>query len=166
MGTLVTVAAVVAYIAATRAQSDMHAIAEREVRAAVAIAPPPPAAVEELAEPAPKKKARAAKPEKTIEKAIESDDRRFALVAKRYAPSATIDVRFPSFVVSTPANRAWLAIAEVGKPQPPPESWVLVQNGARRVTLRAPAQPGTYEVRLYGSTLEHAIRFVVEKEPA
>ena len=89
---------------------------------------------------------------------------RLALDARAYAPGARIAIAFPALVISTPSDRAWVAIAEVGGPAPGPDAWRLVENGARRMTLLAPAQPGAYEVRLYASrslAVQHAVRFDV-----
>jgi hypothetical protein len=91
--------------------------------------------------------------------------RRIALDARDYDPYDRIAVTFTSFAASTPSDRAWLAIAEVGKPSPGYATWVLVEHGARRATLLAPAAPGAYEVRLYKNLeLQATARFAVNPE--
>jgi Protein kinase domain len=82
--------------------------------------------------------------------------------AGHYARSARIAVAFASFVRSTPDNRAWVVVAPAGKPSPGYEAWTMVTNGARRVTLFAPAKPGNYEVRFYRDVaLQASLSFTV-----
>ena len=73
----------------------------------------------------------------------------FRLGSASYAPGADIAVHFASPVASPANHRAWLAIASAGSPPSSYDNWDWVADGATAATLKAPTQPGAYEVRLH-----------------
>jgi hypothetical protein len=73
----------------------------------------------------------------------------FHLGAPTYAAGEDIAIRFTAPVSSTEDRRAWITV--IGADQPPSAygAWSYLDNGATSATLKAPAKPGAYEVRLH-----------------
>jgi serine/threonine-protein kinase len=75
---------------------------------------------------------------------------------------------FPAPLVTKQGEQYWAAIVEVGKPDSEWGVWAYVPANARRMTLKAPEQPGAYEVRLHGNyptrsyNVVHRVRLRVE----
>jgi hypothetical protein len=73
----------------------------------------------------------------------------FHLNARSYAPGDAIELRFAAPVNSTPQRRAWITVIEADKPASAYGAWSYLEDGAVVATLKAPAKPGVYEVRLH-----------------
>ena len=65
--------------------------------------------------------------------------------------------------------RRWAAIVAVGQPDSEWGVWAYVPDAARRMVLKAPANPGDYEVRLHANyptksyNVVHRVRIHVEQ---
>jgi hypothetical protein len=73
----------------------------------------------------------------------------FHLNATSYAPGDEIEIRFAAPVSSKPQSRAWIAVAEANSPASAYATWNYLDDGATVATLKAPSQPGAYQVRLH-----------------
>jgi serine/threonine-protein kinase len=58
---------------------------------------------------------------------------------------------FPAPLVAKQGEQYWAAIVAAGKPDSEWGVWAYVPQSARKMTLKAPADPGEYEVRLHGN---------------
>jgi serine/threonine-protein kinase len=58
---------------------------------------------------------------------------------------------FPAPLVAKQGEQYWAAIVAVGKPDSEWGVWQYVPQNARKLTLKAPTDPGDYEVRLHGN---------------
>jgi hypothetical protein len=73
----------------------------------------------------------------------------FRLDAKVYTPGEEIGIRFAAPVSSKPQSRAWITVIAADQPPSAFGEWSYVEDGATTVSLKAPAKPGAYEVRLH-----------------
>ena len=71
------------------------------------------------------------------------------LGAASYAPGAAIEIQLAAPISAPIGHRAWVTVSEAGSPRTSYGAWTYVDDGARLVTLKAPAKPGAYEVRLH-----------------
>jgi serine/threonine-protein kinase len=63
----------------------------------------------------------------------------------------SVTLVFPAPLVAKQGEQYWAAIVAVGKPDSEWGEWAYVPQSARKMTLKAPADPGEYEVRLHGN---------------
>lgn len=73
----------------------------------------------------------------------------FHLGATTYAAGEDIEIRFAAPVSSTQDRRAWITVIAADQPPSAYGEWAYLDNGATSATLKAPARPGAYEVRLH-----------------
>ncbi len=73
----------------------------------------------------------------------------FHLSDKTYAPGAPIKIAFQSPMSSKTGHQAWIAVAETGSAPSSYGVWKYIDDRATAVTLEAPKQAGSYEVRLH-----------------
>jgi hypothetical protein len=71
------------------------------------------------------------------------------LGSKSYAPGAEIRIQLSSPITSSPGNQAWIAVGPARSSPTTYSDWKYLDDHATRAVLRAPNQPGAYEVRLY-----------------
>ena len=73
----------------------------------------------------------------------------FQLDAGNYTPGADIHVKFSGPVSSKSGHQAWMCVADAGSAPSSYSAWDYVKDGAQTFTLKAPTQPGKYEVRMH-----------------
>ncbi|HEY6177364.1 MAG TPA: hypothetical protein VIX73_23065, partial [Kofleriaceae bacterium] len=73
----------------------------------------------------------------------------FRLDAKVYAPGEEIGIRFAGPVSSKPQSRAWITVIAADQPASSYGDWSYLDDGATTASLKAPARPGPYEIRLH-----------------
>ena len=73
----------------------------------------------------------------------------FRLADTTVAPGEEIVVRFAAPVPSPSGSRAWITTVEADRPDSQYGAWEYVADGAKTATLKAPKQPGAYQVRLH-----------------
>jgi len=79
-----------------------------------------------------------------------------------------VTVVFPAPLVAKQGEQYWAAVVAVGKPDSEWGVWAYVPQNARKLTLKPPATPGSYEVRLHGNyptrsyNVVHRVRIRVE----
>jgi hypothetical protein len=80
----------------------------------------------------------------------------------------SVTLRFPAPLDAKSGEQYWAAIVAVGKPDSEWGVWAYVPQHARKLSLKAPAAPGAYEVRLHGNyptrsyNVVHRVRITVE----
>jgi hypothetical protein len=80
----------------------------------------------------------------------------------------SVTLRFPAPLDAKAGEQYWAAIVAVGKPDSEWGVWEYVPKHARTLSLKAPAAPGAYEVRLHGNyptrsyNVVHRVRITVE----
>ena len=96
----------------------------------------------------------------------------FRLDAKVVAPGEEIGIRFTAPVSSTTQSRAWITVIAADQPPSAYGDWSYLDDGATSASLKAPAKPGAYEVRLHTDypaktfNVQHSVALTVGPEVA
>lgn len=92
----------------------------------------------------------------------------FAVVPSHAKPGEPVTLVFPAPLEAAKGEQYWAAIVAVGQSDSEWGTWSYVPAAARKLTLKAPGEPGDYEVRLHGNyptksfNVVHRVRIHVE----
>jgi hypothetical protein len=92
----------------------------------------------------------------------------FSVIPTRVKPGDPVTLAFPAPLEALKGEQYWAAIVAVGKPDSEWGTWSYVPPAAHRMTLKAPADPGDYEIRLHANyptksyNVVHRVRIHVE----
>jgi hypothetical protein len=75
----------------------------------------------------------------------------FSVARAAVKAGESVTLAFPAPLDAKSGERYWAAIVAVGKPDSEWGVWEYVPPHARKLTLKAPSEPGAYEVRLHGN---------------
>jgi hypothetical protein len=92
----------------------------------------------------------------------------FSVVPSAVTAGDAVTLSFPAPLDAKQGEQYWAAIVAVGKPDSEWGIWEYVPQHARKLSLKAPATPGAYEVRLHGNyptksyNVVHRVRITVQ----